>query len=125
MPKRSLQQVLSSIHEAFGELEEMLSPFLGGTAPAATSARRRTVKRQAVAVEPEAKKPARRGRKGAGRRAPTRPAAGGASNGRALQGKYMGVTRSLTAAQKKEVRSIRDSQGVEAAIARAQELKQS
>ena|SRR5436190_20375496 len=122
MANRSLQEVLQNLSGAVQELQEMLSPFLGGTASVPTVSRRlpgRPRKSAPAAVTA----PVKRGRKPAKAAAGQKKTSGATSNGRALQGRYMGVIRSLTASQKKEVKALRTEKGVEAAIARAQELK--
>lgn len=102
----------------------MLSPFLGGSAakaPAGGAPARRAGRPGRPA---KAAKPAKAGRKARGSRPATaKKPSGETSKGRALQGRYMGVIRSLTASQKKDVKTVRAEKGVEAAIDRAVELR--
>ena len=101
---KSRDEEIRTLRERLASLEQL--PAGGGRTP---RGRRRRAARAA--------KPARRAR-----RAPLSPKVRAL---RRLQGKYMGYVRRLTATNKAKVRSVREKQGMGAAIKMAQSLGKS
>ena len=107
-----VQSALRGREEEIRSLRERLAALEQLSAGAARGGRRRRGRR---AARPSATRRARR-------RAPLSPKVRAL---RRLQGKYMGYVRRLKPAEKARVRSVREKQGMEAAIKLAQSLAKS
>ena len=122
---RTIHTILDDLNAGLHELKNVLSPLmslLGGASAAARPAarparRRRGAAKRARRAAPSAA-PAKRGRK----RSYASPKLKAL---RALQGRYMGAVRHLTAAQKAQVKKVRAESGYEAALKLAGSLGKS